>query len=304
MLRFIPSKDVRQFILETGFQLTDMDFATIIFNSDLSEEEMLRCLSELGNKTNDSVLRKQIEERIAYTRSCYQCFLRNDGSCFYETREWTPHDWADGDVTGHFATLDLAMEHSKKNNKPFQISKYQIVGLCKEVITPQAILNPRLGFDWDSLEYPYSGDPIAEYYFTAEGNLHHFHTWEMTHEEEDAVNDWGKARFEKRFFAMPNPFELGDIVRMEDGDIGIVSTSQAEWKDFLRRVENGLIVEYLDASVIVEYFSDSGPATHSHIPPIYLEKTEVDDETKRRLQSLLDIEPGVTMYEKETADDL
>ena len=284
MWKQFVSKDVREYIEKTDYQFSDMDIATIIYHSELSESEKLRLLSELGQKTEDTVLCQQIEERIAYARLCYQRFAENDGGCFYEARKWDA-----GDVIGHFATLDLALAHTKKLGVAFQINKYQIIGRCKKIITPQAKFNPRFASEWELPERPYQGEQISEYSYSAEGHLQRFWTAEMTREEEDAVDDWGEARFEQRFVAFPNPFEVGDIVRMADDCIGIVSTSQADWKEFLHRIEqHGLVVDYFDASLCVEYFSEDGEATHTHVQPIYLEKAEVDEETRKRLQSLIE----------------
>lgn len=84
------------------------------------------------------------------------------------------------------------------------------------------------------------------------------------------------GQFERRFVKMPNPFEKGNIVRTtRDGRIGVVTTSQAEWRDFLRRAEEkGLDVDFSDASIIVEFQNADGSWGHRHIQPIYLERAQ------------------------------
>lgn len=94
-------------------------------------------------------------------------------------------------------------------------------------------------------------------------------------EEEGALASASNAeRFERRFVKIPNPFEKGDAVRAtRSGRTGVVATSQAEWREFMRCVEeNGLDVDFSDASIIVEFRKVDGSWGHQHIQPIYLER--------------------------------
>lgn len=52
----------------------------------------------------------------------------------------------------------------------------------------------------------------------------------------------------------------------------MVSTSQAEWADFLEQVKNGLYVDSVDACITVEFLHDSGELFHGHPSPLTLEK--------------------------------
>lgn len=108
-------------------------------------------------------------------------------------------------------------------------------------------------------------------------------------EEERAVEDWGEHRFEHNFFDLPNPFQRGDIVHVMGKDtVGIAATSQEEYQNFMRRVEEReLPLEFLDWVIEVRLLQEDGSCRHRHIPPVYLERTRVDADTEKRLRALL-----------------
>lgn len=280
----IKSKTVREYIEKTGWHFSDKDIATIIYNSGFLNPEESHYYMNIVNETEDMDLVGEIAERVSYKGMAYQRFTKNDGDCFYETREWIPGERDADDVTGHFATFNTAVEYAKKFGTTFQIRKYQLIDRCPTIITPQASFNPRLGIEWEAAERPYQGEPISEFCFNADGEFQLFWSSEMSAEEEKKVDDWGEKRFEHRFAVLPNPFERGDIVYIADDcdSIGIVETSQAEWKDFLKRVEErSLPVDFIDASVTVEFLHLDGSFSHNHIAPIFLEKAELDKDDER-----------------------
>lgn len=279
----IPSATIRAYIQQTGFCFTDAELATIIYHSKQPLPVKHRYWKQLMAKTEDIALHQQIAERVAYDQKCCQLFSENDGSYFYETVIGeTTEEWEQDDITGHFASLELAIEHAKGLGFSFSVRKYQIVGLCKNIIVPYGLFNPRLFPDSLSDTRPYRGESIAEFRYTAEGILQNFWTYEIPIEETVAVEDWGKIRFEWKFIRMPNPFEEGDCVRISGTDQeGVVATSQVEWNAFLHRVtEQHLIVDYSDASIVVDYSKGKDPYDHNHIQPIYLEKLDNSKETE------------------------
>ena len=274
----IPSKDVREYMQQTGFQFSDAELATLIYHSREPLWVKHAYWQSLRDRTEDTPLRKEIQERITYDQKCYQLFAENDGSYFYETViSETTDEWEKAEVTGHFISLDLALKHAKDHKAFFDIRKYQIIGLCKTVITPYGLYNPRLFPDSASEPRPYRGEAIAEFHYTTEGILKSYWTYEIPFEEMAAVDDWGEIRFEWKVIRMPNPFEKGDRVRIVGTDrVGTVATSQAEWNDFLHRVsEKNLVVDYLDASITVDYSTLEDPYNHQHVQPIYLEKVDL-----------------------------
>ena len=273
MYELIRSKYMQDYIEKTGFRFADTDLATIIYHSNVSVTEKHRMWQAIADRTSNLDLRQQIAERIAYDNMCYDRFVSNDGSCFYETcaAEATEY-WDLDDVTGHFTSVELALTHAQSLGFAFSIQKYQIIGLCENIIVPHGYFNPRLcpGATFDGKDY--KGEAIAGFRYDADGELKSFWTYEVSNEEETAVEDWGAKRFEWKFIQMPNPFEKGDAVRLiNKGNVGVVATSQEAWQSFLRRVEERKpVVDFSDASIVVE-FQDGH---HDHIQPIYLEMVE------------------------------
>lgn len=282
----IPSTTVREYMQQTGFRFTDSELATITYHSGRPLSVKHHYWEQLMDKTEDTTLRQQIKERIAYDQKCCQLFSENDGSHFYESIVGeTTEEWEQGDITGHFASLELAVEHAKRLGLSFSVRKYQIVGLCKNIIVPYGLFNPRL-FPDSLVDFrPYRGGHIAEFRYTAEGTLQDFWTYEISMEATIAVEDWGKNRFEWKCIRMPNPFNEGDRVQIVGTQrIGVVATSQIEWNVFWCRVaQQNLVVDYSDASIVVDYSTDEVPYAHDHIEPIYLERLDNTKETEERV---------------------
>ena len=256
-------------MLQENIELQDADLATIIYYSPLPISQTHHYLKDLAGKTEDADLKKQINQRIMHDQLCVERFVHNDGRCFYETAEMDS-----GDVTGHFATIDLARKHALSLGTEFSIRKFQIIGLCKDIIVPQYSYNPRLFPNRTADERSYMGDAISECRYDATGLLLEYWSYEMNSEETAVVEDWGANRFEWRFVPLPNPFEYGDVVRsMNSNRIGVVKTSQKAWRQLLQNYEEGkLVFDYTDASITVEFLPEYGMRSHEHIHPIYLEK--------------------------------
>ena len=276
MLKLIESKYVREYIEKTGFEFSDMDFATIAYNSDLPIPDKHAKLKEIADNTQNEALKKQIAERIAHDEMCLQQFTENDGTCFYELSAGETTEFIDfDDSLGYFASADLAMKYAKQHGIAYKINKYQIIGLCKNIIVPYGYFNPYTAADCELEDKEYCGEPISSFTYNAEHELCSYWTFEIPQEEKDKVDDWGKFRFEHRFVYMPNPFETGDKVQLiGTNTIAVVGTSQEAWGKFLQRVqENNLPVDYYDASLVVDFIEDDGECgSHGHIQPIYLEK--------------------------------
>lgn len=266
--RIIPSTYVRKHMSKENIQLQDIDLATIIYHAPLPVSQTHQLLKELATKTENSDLKKQIDQRLAYDQMSLERFLNNDGSYFYEAYA------SDGDVIGHFATMDLAKKHALSLGTVFSVQKYQIIGLCKDIIIPHFAYNPRLFSKGTTGARSYTGDAISGCRYDVAGQLLDCWSYEMTAEETAIVEDWGARRFEWRFVQLPNPFECGDVVRSKNTNrLGVVRTSQEDWKQLLQNSEEGtLVYDYTDASITVEFSQEDGTQSHKHIQPIYLEK--------------------------------
>lgn len=273
--RLIPSKYVRMYMSQENIQIQDADLATIIYHAPLPILQTHQFLKELAGKTERSDLKKQINQRVMYDQMCLERFTYNDGSCFYEAiASENTEKWDSGEITGHFSTLDLAINHAISLGVAFAIQKFQIIGRCKNLIVPHYSYNPRLFPQGMTDERSYVGDAISECRYDAAGHLLDFWSCEISNNETAVVEDWGANRFEWRFVPLPNPFEYGDVVRsINSNRIGVVKTSQDEWKQLIQTHEEGILVfDYTDASITVDFPQEDGTLSHEHIQPIYLEK--------------------------------
>ena len=266
--KIIPSKYVQMYMSKEKIQLQDIDLATIIYHAPLPVSQTHQLLKELADKTENADLKKQIDQRLIYDQMSIERFANNDGSCFYEISA------NDGEITGHFATIELAKNHALSLGAIFSVQKYQIIGLCKDIMVPHYAYNPHLFTKGTTGAQSYTGDAISGCRYDATGQLLDCWSYEMTAEETATVEDWGANRFEWRFVCLPNPFECGDVVRsINSNRIGVVKTSQKDWSQLLRNYSAGkLVLDYTDASLAVEFSQENGASNHEHIQPIYLEK--------------------------------
>ena len=301
VLNYIKSKDVRAYIKCTGWQFSDSEIGTLIFHSGMPYHALHRALEELAEKTADEELRRQIGERIAYDERCREIFTTNDGGFFFEVCvDGDSKEWAHGEAAGHFASAELALAFMAGKDVPFTVKKYQIVGVREPLVKSALRRNPRLFSEKLVQERPYEGAPVSEFSYDAEGSLVGYWTDEISDEERSRADDWGASRFENRFFPLPNPFALGDIVRMADDpdSLGIVETSREDWAEWMRWAgKRKLPLDYYDAFIRVEFLTEQGTFLHSHIAPIDLERAALD-ETDRRKELL---EAGSRMLTGQTS---
>lgn len=67
--RLVPSRYIRDQLSKYGYQLSDLNKATMLWNADtlmLSYSENLSELKKLCDSTNDDLLKKQIGQRLDY----------------------------------------------------------------------------------------------------------------------------------------------------------------------------------------------------------------------------------------------
>lgn len=286
VLNYIKSKDVREYIKRTGLQFSDSEIGTLLFHSGMPYHALHRALKELAEKTTDQELRRQIGERIAYDERCREIFRTNDGSFFFEVCvDGDSKEGACGEAVGHFASAERALAFMEGKNIPFTVKKYQIVGLREPLVKSTLRRNPRLFSEKLVQARPYEGAPVSGFSYGADGSLVRYWTDEISDEERSSVDDWGASRFENRFFPLPNPFALGDIVRIADDpdSLGIVETSREDWAEWMRWVRRRkLPLEYCDTFIRVEFLTEQGTFLHSHIPPIDLERAALDQTDRRK----------------------
>lgn len=279
MIEFL-SKDVREHMERNHLEFTDFEKAALTFHSGLPVLKAQERLEKLAKETADASLREQILAWLASERQNMEAFRSNTEGYVYaveaEEEDNEPY------VCGYFATADLAYAHGRKRGCAFKVEKYRIVGLNGlEAKKLKLYRNPYLmdGRDVKECVEEYDDDygfPEARAEYSGDGTLEYFYSTEIDRSDEEMLSTaFDPARFENAFIHVPNPFERGDIVRLtaDRGERGVVATSQAEWTEFLEKVTSQELkgVDFVDASITVDFLQRDGTFSHEHICPAFLE---------------------------------
>lgn len=90
------------------------------------------------------------------------------------------------------------------------------------------------------------------------------------------VESLGRHRFENAYVVLPNPFGLGEYVRLiGTTEIGCVEVSQEDWARCVNKaIQPDAVEDYSDASIIVRFNHDKW--AHNHLSPLYLERVDID----------------------------
>ena len=107
MFELVPSTYMRDFYIEIGFEFTDFQKATLIWNAPArTRQEILDALQELADETAETKVRQQILERIDYEKKTFSAFLNNLGSKYVYVVE----DWEDRCSCGFYQKYDMAVK--------------------------------------------------------------------------------------------------------------------------------------------------------------------------------------------------
>jgi hypothetical protein len=302
------SKDMQAYMSENGLTFTDSEKATLIYNSQLPVKERYNRLEKLMAKTEDEKLKKQISREIEIFDEDISAFKKNVGGYVYAVKSYEYPD--DPYTVGFFASAKLAYDYAVGKSYKFDIEKCRINGFsgvsddgtmlaekCVEVKKGKIYTNPYLFKDEkdvvdgdfllpedyekciDENETEFAGYPVATAGYNDKGEFMHFYSSEVERLDADKLEDcFSPELFKNAFIYMPNPFERGDIVRtiVDRSAHGFISESREAVEKFHERVRQGLYVDYIDASMTVDFIGDDGTICHSHINPAYLEKFEPD----------------------------
>lgn len=262
-LELIPSKSTREYLKKIGHVFTDNEQATIIYNLGLPFPERDELLERIAQKTPDAVLRKQIEERLAFDREELKKFEEAAGAmfcvegCFKET-----DDWYGAGEYGRFTTFALAKQVAMQSGKEFEIRKER---LYSEVV---------------SLEEAYKESDVAKVCYNASG--------EVTSYGSVAENELFKERgakgirtFEDHYIEIPHPFAYGDKVKVVY-DEQVYTVGGFKTKEEKQRVEADMcarmgaksleeIFDYLDVALYLGFENKHGEHDHTHESPLFVE---------------------------------
>ena len=282
LLDFI-SHTLRQYMEQNNLRFTDFEAAGLIYNSHLPPEERHRRLDALAAETDDARLKSQIAARLKIDREDIDIFKNNTEGYVYVLN--SKEDGEESYPCGYFANFDLAYEHGKKQGCEFEIEKHRIVGLNGMLpLKSKGYFNPNLTDHTDITELVQEDDDNdflcsdGCFQYNKDGLLTYFHCANELRDDNEVMSLlYDLNRFENAFIFMPDPFELGDIVKeTEFGEVGIVETSVEERDKFHERIRSGELTgcDFLDASITVEFLRENGTFSHDHVNPAFLEKYE------------------------------
>lgn len=292
MFHLVPSQVMRKYLEEEHWLFTDWQKATLIWNSPIhTKTEILEALKELADTTADTILKRQILERLTYEEKAYRLLNDNSqGKYVYLLR-------IDDCIRGVFADYETARRYGSKKCEEedemiYTVEKQLIYGESTKQdvaiprFSPHNILQPELPSREECIGIS-SGDSMHK----AGGECLTWDSCEISAEEEERVDSLRKDRFEYQFFRIPFGMEAGTIVRYkstftESPEYGILLTGASDWQQYMNHMEVVEWKDFLDIQVEVVFLRERGYWSHEHINPLYLEadfpETEEGQDEKRK----------------------
>lgn len=273
----IPSAYMRNLFAKKGFELTDWQKATLIWNApDKAWEERVSSLNEHLKSINDEKLSKQIIQRIDYENTMLQRFMENDDRFVYVVVENTRCN------VGYFANYEMAREYAIKymeeNDVVCQIQKQRIIYTPDDLIVkPTGRWNPHF-YKKPPVEdeaVPYGGFETACVSLTKDGAIKHLWSNEMSTEEQAVVDEFNSERFEFQYSKIPFVGKKGTVVKViydtdKYSSYGVLMTDTKEWNDYINDSRRDYS-DYSDISGTVCFLTEQGLWSQEHINPCYLE---------------------------------
>lgn len=226
-------------------------------------------LKLIADFTNDSWLREQIQEAIAYDLNALSKITDDRGDMIYVLRIM---DCVDGTELGHYRNLAYVLKVAREYRFNYETEKFQIrhdggyVMKARKNCGSAVKLEPRKLVQ----EFDFPGSHVAHVDFAANGSDKTYYSFELPIEEDIRVNE--HYAFKNAYILIPNPYEKGGRVRLIETDlIGKVRVSH---EDLNKHLEKSLLQDakedWLDASITVRYTDDGDE--NDNMNPIYLGK--------------------------------
>lgn len=269
--RLIPSCYIRDELSKNGFQLSDANKATMIWNDEqLSYSEKLTELQKLCDSTDDEILKQQLRQRLDYESKKLERIKDNSSGLYiyvFDDHHNINHNY--------FLSYEIAIlfvrKYLSRGNFTCALHKIKIIsGSDKFTKTVRVRLHP---YTTDEPGKPITiccyGEPVSEIRFDENGDISYLYCGEMSEEEEYDTYEYRKDRFEQNCFAMPIKFSCGTVVRnVTDNSLGVIASDA----DFSNAPSDESYFSYFGVPVLT--LDENGMWDHTHIRPIYLEKAE------------------------------
>lgn len=128
--RLVPNRYIRDELRKHGYQLSDLNKATMLWNTDtlmLSYSEKLSELKKLCDSTNDDLLKKQIGQRLDYESKKLERIKDNFSGQFIYVFEEDEFIMFTGYFTDYETALCYANKCISKRHAPCTIYKKKLV---------------------------------------------------------------------------------------------------------------------------------------------------------------------------------
>ena len=274
--KYVVSKDTRNYLMETGHKFTLQEQATIIQNGRNAIKEKHIDLFKIMEKIEDSDIKRQIKERLAYDADAIKIFEENSEGYVYAL---IYQEYDDNDIiSGYYGSFDIAYDAGIREGVRFKIEKYQIVFEDSQVVLPKAIWSPLIEPNIEKqveVSKEYTGCPVSGQYYNEEGDLIYYWSDEMPIERMRVVDSLSNKRFENMFIKIPDPFISGDKVRtLGEKEYHGIIVKGAKNNIIDKRKKKSLddIKDYADASLIIDVIDDIGYGLHLHVNPFFVEQ--------------------------------
>lgn len=269
--RLIPSCYIRDELSKNGFQLSDANKATLLWNSTtLSYTEKLEELQKLSDSTSDGNLQKQIRERLDFENRKLERIKDNSSGSYLYVFEDHHNIYHNYFLSYEIAAL-FAQRYLSKGDVTCVLHKKKIISSCDEFTkTVRIRWHPHTTDEPAETITVFSyGESVSEIQFNEKGDISYLHCGEMSPEEENDTYEYRKDRFEQKCLALPIKFSRGTVVKdVTDNAICVIAADA----DFSNPPSNDLYVSFFGVPVLT--LDEHGIWDHTHIRPIYLEKAE------------------------------
>ena len=272
MFELVPSLYMRSLFEDLNFELSDFNKATLIWNNLLHDRnEKLSALKNLLESTPNECLKQQIQERLDYEDDMLRT-MKNNNDCKYIFAVLDEAEYC----CGFFSEYEMAHKYGIENahkydEKSYKIEKQLIIReKCDLMVRDCGRINWNMIPSGKAIEtIRYEGNPVSSISFSANGDIKHIWSNEMTEEAESIVDPYRTDRFEHQFFRIPFEGTIGWTVRdITDGMIGVLIQDTKGWQKY---IDSSCYRDYSDIQVEVVFLTQQGFWSHEHINPIYLE---------------------------------
>ena len=313
MFELVPSRYMRKYFQENGFEFSDSQKATLIWNMPgKTRDEILAALKGLADTTQDEVTRQQILERIRFEEKQFTVFKDNsEGKYVYVVEEYE-EAWSCGFFAEYEMAFHYAVDYSKKNDVRCSIKKQLIVRNKEdEKVRNPFRSNPNLFPETEEF-CDYDGQAVSAAELDKDGEIYYLGSSELSKEEEQKVDDFRKDRFEFQFIKIPFDMEKGSCVKnVLNGTYGILAEGKKEWDEYMQMMEDrnlkNLYADFSDVQVVVYQLTESGYWSHEHMNPMFLEMdfppAKPDDKKRQIMRKALEAFSDYIRYKNEDKNE-